>query len=395
MSRIKSFLSRHKKLVIALAVLAVGAALYNGFVVGPAQAAAAAAQNIEQPTFTLARRELRSGLKVSGNITSAESASVTTSLPYPVAELLVKEGDTVAAGDVIAVLDTTELDSQISAAQKTLARAQAEAQLSVDQAARRLEDARNQKKIDDENPQDLPEANWESVMRQDSLAIEDAQDALNNALLAQQNLSSDELTSLRRQKEQCTITAPQAGVVTSLAAKVGAAATELATIENIGSLEVSVNIKEYDINRVRQGQQAAITSGAGDAFTGEVAWIAPRAAAGSNGETIYPVRLRILDAADTLHLGMTARADIAVETRQNIFVAPLDAVGTDAAGNAVVYACERAADGSAALTPIVVTTGLESDVEVEIDAPELAEGMELLSMAPDPMVMGDSAGMEG
>lgn len=395
MSRIKSFLGRHKKLVIALAVLAVGAALYNGLIAGPARAAAAAAQNVEQPTFTLARRELRSGLKVSGNITSAETASVSTTLPYPVAELLVKEGDTVAAGDVIAVLDTTELDSQISAAQKTLADAQAEAQLRVDQAARHLEDARNQKKIDDENPQDLPKASWESVMRQDSLAIEDAQDALNNAVLAQQNLSSDELNSLRRQKEQCTITAPQAGVITSLAAKVGAAAAELATIENAGSLEVSVNIKEYDINRVRQGQQAEITSGAGDAFTGEVAWIAPRAAAGSNGETIYPVRLRILNPADTLRLGMTARADIAVETRQNVFVAPLDAVGTDAAGNAVVYACERGADGSTALTPIVVTTGLESDVEVEIEAPELAEGMELLSMAPDPVMTGGAAGMEG
>ena len=148
---------------------------------------------------------------MSGSIASGETASVTTALPYPVAELLVSEGDTVAAGDVIAVLDTTELDSQIRTAQQTLSGAQAQAQLSVDQAVRHLEDARNQKKIDDENPQDLPNASWESVMRQDSLAIEDAQDALNNAVLAQQNVSSAELASLRRQKEQCTITAPQAG----------------------------------------------------------------------------------------------------------------------------------------------------------------------------------------
>lgn len=395
MSKIGSFLGRHKKLLTALAVLAVLAVVYNVFVAGPAQAAAAAAQNTGLPTFTLARRELRSGLKVSGSIASGETASVTTSLPYPVAELLVSEGDAVAAGDVIAVLDTTELDSQIRAAQQTLSGAQAQAQLSVDQAARRLEDARNQKKIDDENPQDLPDASWESVMRQDSLAIEDAQDALNNAVLAQQNVSSAELASLRRQKEQCTITAPQAGVITSLTAKVGAAATELATIENTADLELAVNIKEYDINRVRLGQQAAITSGAGDEFTGEVSWVAPRAAAGSSGENTYPVRLRILDATDALRLGMTARADIALETRQNIFVAPLDAVGTDAEGNAVVYTQETAEDGSTTLVPIVVTTGLESDVEVEIEAPELSEGMVLLSMAPDPMAMGGMAGMEG
>lgn len=395
MSKIGSFLGRHKKLLTALAVLAVLAVVYNVFVAGPAQAAAAAAQNTELPTFTLARRELRSGLKVSGSIASGEAASVTTALPYPVAELLVSEGDAVEAGDVIAVLDTTELDSQIRTAQQTLSGAQAQAQLSVDQAARHLEDARNQKKIDDENPQDLPNASWESVMRQDSLAIEDAQDALNNAVLAQQNVSSAELASLRRQKEQCTITAPQAGVITSLTAKVGAAATELAVIENTADLELAVNIKEYDINRVRLGQQASITSGAGDEFTGEVSWIAPRAQAGSSGENTYPVRLRILNASDALRLGMTARADIALETRQNIFVAPLDAVGTDAEGNAVVYTQQTAGDGSTALVPIVVTTGLESDVEVEIDSPELSEGMVLLSMAPDPMAMGGMAGMEG
>lgn len=395
MSKIGSFLGRHKKLLIALAVLAALWVVYNVFVAGPAQAAAAAAQNTGLPTFTLTRRELRSGLKVSGSIASGETASVTTALPYPVAELLVSEGDTVAAGDVIAVLDTTELDSQIRTAQQTLSGAQAQAQLSVDQAVRHLEDARNQKKIDDENPQDLPNASWESVMRQDSLAIEDAQDALNNAVLAQQNVSSAELASLRRQKEQCTITAPQAGVITSLTAKVGAAATELATIENTADLELAVNIKEYDINRVRLGQQASVTSGAGDEFTGEVSWIAPRAQAGSSGENTYPVRLRILNASDALRLGMTARADIALETRQNIFVAPLDAVGTDAEGNAVVYTQQTAEDGSTTLVPIVVTTGLESDVEVEIGSPELSEGMVLLSMAPDPMAMGGMAGMEG
>lgn len=389
MSKLKTFFGRHKKLMTLLVALVVLAALAMGYqkmVAGPAQAAAAAAMTNELPTFTLARRTLRAGLRVSGSVTAGETASVVTSLPYPVAELLVQEGDTVAAGQLIAVLDTAELDSQLSTAQQAAANSRAQAQLAVDQAARRLEDARNQKKIDEENPDELPETSWDRLMRQDSLAIEDAQDALINAAQTLQGLTSGDIASLKRQKEQCSITAPISGVITRLTAQVGAAASELAVIEDAGRLEVSVNIKEYDINRIKLGQSAEITSGAGDRFTGEVAWIAPRAAEGAGGETVYPVRLAILDATDALRLGMTARADIALEMRQNVFVAPLDAVGTDAAGNAVVWAKQTAEDGSVSFAPIVVTTGLENDTEVEIAAPELAEGMELRSMAPDGLV---------
>lgn len=386
MSSVFSFLRRHKKPLICLfllIVLAAGLTAYRALVAAPAEAAAAAAQLRETPTFSLTRGELRVGLKVSGSIASARTARVTTTLPYPVAEVAVREGDTVAAGDLIAALDTAELDSQIRAAEQTLADQQAQAQRAVDQAARHLQDARNQKAIDEENAQQLPQTELDRVLRQDSLAIEDAQDALINAAQTQEQVSDSELANLRRQREQCAITAPQAGVITSLTAEVGAAAGELAVIEDTGALELAVNIKEFDINQIRLGQQAAITSGAGDSFAGEVCWIAPRAAAGTNGETVYPVRIAIPEATGALRLGMSGRAEITLESRQKVFVAPLDAVGYDEAGNPVVWTKETAADGSVQFVPVPVTTGLESDLAVEISGAGLSEGMQLRSMAPD------------
>lgn len=385
MSSVFSFLRRHKKPLICLfllAMLAAGLTAYRALVAAPAEAAAAAAQLRETPTFALTRQELRVGLKVSGSIASARTARVTTTLPYPVAEVAVREGDTVAAGDLIATLDTAELDSQIRAAEQTLADQQAQAQRTVDQAARHLQDARNQKAIDEENAQQLPQTELDRLLRQDSLAIEDAQDALINAAQAQEQVSDSELANLRRQRAQCAITAPQAGVITSLTAEVGAAG-ELAVIEDTGALELAVNIKEFDINQIRLGQPAVITSGAGDAFAGEVCWIAPRAAAGTNGETVYPVRIAIPEATGALRLGMSGRAEITLESRQNVFVAPLDAVGYDEAGDPVVWARETAADGSVQFVPVPVTTGLESDLEVEISGAGLSEGMQLRSMAPD------------
>lgn len=386
MSRVFPFLQRHKKLLtllLLLAGLAAALAGWRALVAGPAEAAAAAALLQETPTVALARRELRVGLKVSGSIASAQTARVTTTLPYPVAELAVREGDAVNAGDLIAMLDTAELDSQIRAAEQALADQRAQAQLAVDQAARHLQDARNQKTLDGENPQQLPQTELDRVLRQDSLAIEDAQDALINAAQAQERVSDSELAGLRRQREQCAITAPQSGVITSLTAEVGAAGAELAVIEDAGALELTVSIKEFDISQIRLGQPAEITSGAGDTFAGEVCWIAPRAAAGANGETVYPVRIAIPKATGALRLGMSGRAEITLESRQNVFVAPLDAVGYDADGNTVVWAEETAEDGSPRFVPVPVTTGLENDFEVEISGAGLTEGMRLRSMAPD------------
>ena len=144
--------------------------------------------------------------------------------------MLVSEGDVVAEGDVLATLDTTDLDAQIKVQQEAVAAEKQQNDLSISQAQRRLEDARNQKTIDEDVTADWDQTERDAKLRQDSLAIEDAQDVLVNAVTAADapSAAAQQLKTLQNAKKQCTITAPCAGTITQVKAVVGGAAGEIA-----------------------------------------------------------------------------------------------------------------------------------------------------------------------
>lgn len=387
MSRIISFFGRHKKALIALAVLAVVGAFGWIRMSRAAQAAQKAAAGQVQ-TFTLEKGDLSRTLSVSGSIQSAQVTEVAAAQTYPVAEVLVSEGDIVAEGDVIATLDTTDLDAQIKVQQEAVAAEKRQNELSVSQAQRRLEDARNQKAIDEKTTADWEQTERDAKLRQDSLAIEDAQDALVNAVTAADapSAAAQQLKTLQNAKKQCTITAPCSGTVTQVKAVVGGAAGAIATIESQGELEALLSVREYDINQLAVGQSVTLTSGAKDVFHGAIIWIAPKATLNENSEACYAVKVSVDDATGALRLGMTAKAKVLLEEKKGVFSVPLDAVGVDENGETVVYRKDTDAEGNVTFTPVPVTTGMETDLSVEVSGEGLTEGMELRSLA-DPEAM--------
>lgn len=387
MNRITGFLARHKKVLIVLAVLAAAGAFGWTRMNQAAQAAQKAAGQQVQ-TFTLEQGDLSRTLSVSGSIQSGQVTQVATAQTYPVAEILVSEGDVVAEGDVIATLDTTDLDAQIKTQQQAVAAEKQQNDLSVAQAQRRLEDARNQKTIDEDVTAEWEQSEKDAKLRQDSIAIEDAQDVLVNAVAAADapSAAAQQLKTLQATKKECTITAPCAGVVTEVKAVVGGAGGTIATIEDQSSLEALLNVREYDINQLAVGQSVTLTSGAKDVFHGAITWIAPKATVNESGEASYPVKVSVDDATDALRLGMTAKAKVLLEEKKGVFSVPLDAVGTDETGQTVVYQKNTDEAGNVTFTPVPVTTGMETDLAVEVSGDGLFEGMELRSLA-DPEAM--------
>lgn len=399
MKKIGGFVKAHKKLLIVLAVLAVLAVVWTGYT-GRAQAAMAQAAQANVQTLTLARGDLARSLTVNGSVQSGNTAQAATKLVYPVSEVLVKVGDVVAEGDVVARLDTADLDEQIKNAQAALGTEKQQSDLSVSQAQRRVEDARNQKKVyEDRGQGDMSDEAWDDLLRQASLAIEDAQDALRSAMLGAgaSSATAQSLKDLKRQRSQCEITAPAAGVITEIQAVAGAPATNIASIEDPAALEVIAQVREYDVNQIKEGQNVTFTSGAKDTFHGKVTFVAPKAQLSSSGEATYQVTFSVGDATEALRLGMTARVKIILEEKKNVYSVPLDAVGADAEGNAVVYAKRAGADGTAVFEPLVVTTGMETDLAVEISGEGLEEGLELRSLAESGMggMMAAGAVAEG
>jgi len=133
MKKIVGFISEHKKLLIVLAVLAVAVVVWQVYA-GRAQAAAAQAMQANVQTLTLQRGDLARTLSANGSVQSGNAAQAATKLTYPVSEVLVKVGDTVAEGDVVARLDTTDLDEQIKNLQAALSAEKQQSDLAVAQA---------------------------------------------------------------------------------------------------------------------------------------------------------------------------------------------------------------------------------------------------------------------
>lgn len=129
---------RHKKRTALILVLVLAAALVlRGFLFRSAPTSSY--QFVR--TTTLQKSSLTDSVSVSGTVKSGSEASVTvadSAKNYKVSEVRVTVGDKVKKGDVIAVLDTQDLQEQITSARQSYADSVQSAQTSYDRAVQDL-----------------------------------------------------------------------------------------------------------------------------------------------------------------------------------------------------------------------------------------------------------------
>lgn len=213
--------------------------------------------------------------------------------------------------------------------------------------------------------------------------------------------TSKVLEDLDTKLKECTIKSETNGVITAINAVVGSAMGQnanagtgpLAVIQDIDNLVISTSFKEYDIKNIQIGQKVTIKSDAtGDkVITGYVSQISMTAASGQGGsDASFPAEIRIDGTDSGLLIGMNAKANVILSQKDNIFVAPDDAIGTNEKGEKVVYL--QTGD---TFVPVVVTTGVSNDFYTEIISSEITEGCIILSSAADKdtaVVGGGAAG---
>lgn len=257
--------------------------------------------------------------------------------------------------------------------------------------------------------------NRETLLRNDRIAIQNAQDTVNtckiNTTAAALRLA---LEKLLRERATTTITAPVAGTVTAIAARVGstpsgrsaassgsdsttAAAKSLFTIENTGSLAVEARVPEKDAIALAVDMPVTITSDAlgGQHWQGLLTAISPVADEAGN----FTVRVQLLSASEGLTAGMRANLTMTLASRPGVFAVPPGAVTQNAQGQAVVFqytapptgslsASTASAGGASGGTPpegpatlreIPVSVGMQTDTHIEIAGPGLAEGLLIVS----------------
>jgi RND family efflux transporter MFP subunit len=201
-------------------------------------------------------------LDASGYVVARRASTVSSKVTGKVAEVLIEEGQRVAAGQVIARLDDTNARAGYD---------QAKAQLGAAEAGQRVAEAAvaQQGRNNDRN-QRLRAKGFLSEQSAD-----DARNAFDNArynldlVTRQAGVARAGLEVARRNVDDTVVRAPFAGVVTVKAAQPGEMVspisagggftrTGIGTIVDMDSLEVEVDVAESFINRVSEGMPAVV-----------------------------------------------------------------------------------------------------------------------------------------
>jgi RND family efflux transporter MFP subunit len=197
-------------------------------------------------------------LDAAGYVTARVDATVSSKITGKLEQVLIEEGDKVTQGQVLARLDNTDQQAQLTLAQAQLGAVQAQ--------VGQLEAQWQQAQRDYKRQQELNSRNLTS-----SQAVEDANTRMSTlgAQLAAQRKQIDvakaQLNVARINYDNTIIRAPFSGVVVAKAAQPGEIVspmsagggytrTGICTIVDMDSLEVEVDVNEAYINRVKPRQ---------------------------------------------------------------------------------------------------------------------------------------------
>lgn len=216
--------------------------------------------------------------------------------------------------------------------------------------------------------------------------VKDAENNYENAKLDSSVVGRTEEDNIRKyekQLESATVTSPITGVVTAVNVKEGDkyAGTALVTIEDVSKYVIEANIDEYDISKIRVGQQVKFkTRATGDEeLEAEVIEVAIKAnttptgtgttasTSSSSSVATYKVKMLVKSANDALRLDMSANINIITDQATDVFAIPFNALQEDEEGKNYI----EIEDGQM----IYVTVGLETDYYVEIKSDDITDGM--------------------
>lgn len=205
-------------------------------------------------------RAITGALTASGDLVPREEAAVLPEVTgYRVARVLVDVGDFVRKGQVLAQLDPTLIQAQIAQQQAVVGQAEAQAQQAEDQAAR-------VKGLDDQG-----------VLSQEAISQRRFQA---KAARATANAQLAALRDIQTRATKLAVTAPVGGIVLERTVRPGdqaaASATPWFRLARDGEIELSAELSEDDLAKIRAGQRAQVTLPSGLSVPGVVRLVSPQ-----------------------------------------------------------------------------------------------------------------------
>lgn len=363
-------------------------------------ATSAPATQVSAQTVTVAPvqvGQVAERLTATGTVQAADLLEVTPQISgLQILDVLVEEGDRVAAGQPLVILNDTELRTQIQQAQAQIEVAQAQQQqqeASLAQAQAELTEAeanlqRYQSLADQGavSQEELDSRATEAITARESVGVAEA-----NIASAAANVRSrrSELARLETQLTFTVVSAPANGIVAERPASVGDVAStsgEVVRLIRDNQLELAVEVPQAQLSQVQVGAPVQLTSSTDTTVQvdGSVQEIQPLV----DPQTRTAQVIVRLPASDRLRSGMFLTAEIQVGQRSGLLV-PAPALLPQADGSVQVYvldAEDKAIARSVELGTRVPGTG---------DAPDRVEVVQGLSSSEQVIVAGASYVQEG
>ena len=352
-------------------------------------------QDLVNQTVIVQSQDLTVQIQASGVVQPVRKINLSPEEAGRIAELHVQEGDRVEPGQIIARMDSEQLQAQVNQYQALQMRAQAD--LSLKRAGDRPEEITETRArvataeasvaaaqaslmpANEELTRNQPLVQAGAISRNAFTAyVAKAEEARAN-LDAEQRRLAEQQASLQKslngtrpeeiaqaeaelaeanaqlnfyqtQFNKTTIQAPFAGVITRRFAEEGdfvtpttsasesEGATSTSIVELSSGLEIEAKIPEANIAQISLGQSVDIQTDAypNETFKGQVRLIAPRAIQ-QNQVTSFRVKVSLQTGQETLKPGMNVRLSFLSQPIQNALAIPLAAVVTQPDGQTGVY----------------------------------------------------------
>lgn len=264
-------------------------------------------QPLAVTTATVVQTPKPNILKLTGTIEGLTSAIISSRFAGKINQILVEDGQSVAEGALLLILDTVELANAERIAQNNVR--QAEANFKTIQADyQRYHNLYARNAV---TKQQLESAQARMITSQTE--VDNAYANLNNA---------------QKQMADGSILSPVNGLVANKAATIGqvvSPGTTLLSVEQIDQVYVVVNIEQKDITAAKLGTAVTITVDAypDQEFAGTVAIINPVA---GNESRMFKVKIKVDNAKQQLKPGMFAQATLTSGEPQSVLAIPRTAI---------------------------------------------------------------------
>ena len=227
-------------------------------------AAPAAVSETAVKTYRVTRQNVAERITYTGTLEALRKTSITPENGGKIAKILVREGDAVRQGQVLAELETEAIRLQLQ---------QAEAGVAVAEASRK-DALKNKERMD----RLIKENAVSEQQREQVLLAFDAADAQFRQVRAALDLA-------RHALDVSIMKAPWSGIIASKNAEVGdvinpmmgsySAASGVLTLMDFSKVKVVIDVTQRDISRIRRGQAVVLRTPAaqGREFAGEVSLV--------------------------------------------------------------------------------------------------------------------------